>query len=52
MSEQKPSYEVKLIVRRTLRQDCVEAQIWERLPKNVSSIEGPQEHIGIHQQVA
>jgi hypothetical protein len=28
MSEQKPSHEVEGIVRRALRQDCVEAQIW------------------------
>ena len=28
MSEQKPSHEVKGIVHRGLRQDCVEAQIW------------------------
>jgi hypothetical protein len=30
MSEQKPSHEVKGIVHRALRQDCVEAQIWGR----------------------
>ena len=29
MSEQKPSNEVEGIVRRSQRQDCVEAQIWE-----------------------
>ena len=44
MSEQKPSHEVKGIVRRAPRQDCVEAQIWGRLPKQFYSIEGPQEH--------
>ena len=40
MSEQKPSYEVEGIVRRTPRQDCVEAQIWGlKVPKNtVASI--------------
>ena len=32
MSEQKPSHEVKGIVRRALRQDCFEAQIWGRVP--------------------
>ena len=44
MSEQKPSQEVKGIVRRAPRQDYVEAQIWGSVPKNVFSIEGPQEH--------
>jgi hypothetical protein len=39
MSEQKPSHEVKEIFRRALRQDCVEAQIWGGVPKNVCSIE-------------
>ena len=39
MSEQKPRHEVKVIVGRALRQDCVEAQIWVRVPKNtVASI--------------
>jgi hypothetical protein len=38
MSEQEPSHEVKGIVRRVLRQDCVEAQIWGRVPKKVCSI--------------
>ena len=33
MSEQKPSHEVEGIVRRALREDCVEAQIWGRVPK-------------------
>ena len=47
MSEQKPSPEVKGIVHRVPRQDCVEAQIWGRVPKNVCSIEGPQEHSGL-----
>jgi hypothetical protein len=46
MSEQKPSFEVKGIVRRAQRQDSVEAQIWGRFPKNVCSTEGPQEHRG------
>ena len=42
MSEQKPSHEVKGIVRRALRQDCVKAQIWGRVAKNkVCIIEGP-----------
>jgi hypothetical protein len=48
MSEQKPSHEVQGIVRRAPRQDCVEAQIWGRGPKHVCSIEGPQEHSGLH----
>ena len=39
MSEQKPSHEVEGIVRRALRQDCVEAQIWGRVPKHFCSIE-------------
>ena len=43
MSEQKPSHEVKGIVRRAPRKDCVEAQIWGRIPKHFCSIEGPQE---------
>jgi hypothetical protein len=33
--------------RRTQRQDCVKAQIWGRVPKNICSIEGPQEHSGL-----
>ena len=33
MSEQKPSHEVEGIVHRDLRQNCVEAQIWGRVPK-------------------
>ena len=48
MLKQKPRHEVKGIVRRAPRQDCVEAQICERVPKNVCSIEGPQEHSGLH----
>jgi hypothetical protein len=42
MSEQKPSHEVKGIVRRAPRQDCVEAQIWGRVPKHFCTIEGPK----------
>jgi hypothetical protein len=42
MSEQKPSHEVKGNVRRAPRQDCVEAQIWGRVPKHVCSIEIPK----------
>ena len=30
------------IVRRALRQDCFEAQIWGKVPKHFCSIEGPQ----------
>jgi hypothetical protein len=33
---------------RALRQDCVEAQIWGRVPRIVCSIEGSQEHSGFH----
>jgi hypothetical protein len=43
MSEPEPSHEVEGIVHRALRQHCVEAQIWGRVPKIVCSIEGPQE---------
>uniref|UniRef100_A0AAZ3NS67 Transposase Tc1-like domain-containing protein n=1 Tax=Oncorhynchus tshawytscha TaxID=74940 RepID=A0AAZ3NS67_ONCTS len=46
----KPSHEVQGIVRRAPRQDCVEAQIWGRVPKHVCSIEGPKEHSGLHHQ--
>ena len=42
MSEQKPSHEVEGIVRSAPKQDCVEAQIWGRVPKHVCSIEGPK----------
>ena len=43
MSEQKPSHELEGIVDRAPTQDCVEAQIWGRVPKHFCSIEGPQE---------
>ena len=33
---------------RAPKQDCVKGKIWERFPKNVCSIEGPQEHSGLH----
>ena len=33
MSDQKPNHEVEGVVRRAMRQDCVEAQIWEGYPK-------------------
>ena len=46
-SEQKPRHDVEGIVRRPPRQDCVEAQIWRRVPKHFCSIEGPQEHSGL-----
>ena len=52
MSEHKPSHEVEGIVLRAPRQDCVEAQIWGRVPKHFCSIEGPQEHSGLHHSVA
>ena len=48
MAEQKPSHEVEGIVRRAPRQDCVEAQIWGRIPTHFGSIEGAQEHSGQH----
>ena len=48
ISEQKQSHEVEGIVRRAPRQDCVEAQIWGRVPKHFCSIEGLQEHCGLH----
>ena len=48
MSEQKPSHEVEGIVHRDLRQNCVEAQIWGRVPKHFCSIESPEEHSGLH----
>ena len=38
MSLQKPSHEVEGIVRRAQRQDCVEGQIWGRVPKNVCTV--------------
>jgi hypothetical protein len=41
MSEQKPSHEVEGIFRRAPRQDCVEAKIWARVPKNLNNIEVP-----------
>uniref|UniRef100_A0AAZ3SUY4 Transposase Tc1-like domain-containing protein n=1 Tax=Oncorhynchus tshawytscha TaxID=74940 RepID=A0AAZ3SUY4_ONCTS len=40
MPEKKPSHEVEGIVRRAPRQDCIEAQIWGRVPKMFCSIEG------------
>ena len=42
MSEQNPSREVKGIVRREPRQDCVKTKIWGRVPKHFCSIEGPR----------
>jgi hypothetical protein len=48
MSKQKPIHEVEGIVRRAQRQDCVEAQIWGRVPKYFCSIDGPQEYSGLH----
>ena len=41
-------YEVEVIVSRAPRLDCVKAQIWGRVPKHFYSIEGPQEHSGLH----
>ena len=46
MSDQKPNHEVEIIVRRAPRHDCVEIQIWGRVPKHFCSIEGLQEHSG------
>jgi hypothetical protein len=45
MSEPKPSNEVKDIVCRAPRQDCVKTQIWGRVPKHLCSIEV---HSGLH----
>ena len=41
MSEQKPSHEVKGIVHRAARQDCVEAQ-WRRVPKMSAALKVPK----------
>ena len=48
MSVQRPIHEVVVIIRRAPRQNCVEAQIWGTVIKNVYSIEGPQEHSIFH----
>ena len=45
---QKPSHEVKGIARRAQRKNCVEAQIWGRVPNHFCSIKCPQEHSGLH----
>ena len=42
VSKQKPSHEVEGIVHRASRQDCVDAQIWGRVPKHFCIIEGLQ----------
>ena len=42
MSEQKPSHEVKGIVRRAQRQDCVKAQICGRVPKCSAALKVPK----------
>ena len=42
MSEQKPIHEVKGIVRRVPRQDCVEEQIWGRVPKITAALKIPK----------
>ena len=51
MSEEKPSHVAEGIVRMAPRQDCVEAEIWGRVPKHFCSIEGPQEHSGLHHSI-
>ncbi len=48
ISEWKPSHEVKGTACRAQRQDCIKAQIWGRLHKNVFCTEGSQEHSGFH----
>jgi hypothetical protein len=48
MSKQNPSHEIKGILRRALRQDCIDGQIWGRVPKHFCITEGPQEHSGLH----
>jgi hypothetical protein len=42
MSEQKPIHEVKGIVHRAPRQDCVEAQIWEGYQKMYAAWKVPK----------
>ena len=42
MSEQKPNHEFEGIVCRAPRQDCVEAQIWERVPKMSAALKVPK----------
>ena len=42
MSEQKPSNVVEGIVQRALRQDCVKAQIWGRVPKMYAALKVPK----------
>jgi transposase len=42
MSEQKSSHVVGGIVQRALRQDCVEAQIWGRVPKKSAALKVPK----------
>ena len=41
MPEQEQSHEVERNVRRAQRQDCVEAQIWGRVPKMSAALKVP-----------
>ena len=49
MSEQKPSHGVEGIVRRAQRQDCVEAEIWGRVPKGLSDHEKQDYLVSLNQ---
>jgi hypothetical protein len=42
MSEKKTSHEVERIGRRAPRRDCVEAQIWGRVPKTFCTLKVPR----------
>jgi hypothetical protein len=42
MSEKKPCHEVERIVLRDQRQDCVEAQIWGRVPNISTTLKVPK----------
>ena len=39
---ERPSHEVEGIVRRAPRQDCVETQIWGRVPKMSAALKVPK----------
>jgi hypothetical protein len=47
MSEQKPSHEVERIVCTALRQDCVETQIWGRVPKMSAALKVPKNTLAV-----
>ena len=52
MSEHKLSHEVEGIVCRAQRQDCVEAQIWGRLPSRRTTISAALRQSGLYGRVA